>query len=186
MEHIINNFSIGTFYMPEITHNTKTFEGMLDALLENGCNCEYVSQGSVIADLPCSIEVLSPRKRSYVKMNNYSAVIKISYKGVSAVLSGDAEVDSEEEIIASGVDISADVLKIGHHGSSTSTSAEYLDKVTPSDAVISLGENNRYSFPDEIVINRLQKRGINIYRTDIMGTVHMATDGYIYIIESEK
>ena len=172
--------------MPDITHNTKTFEVMLDALIKNGCSCEYVSQGSVIAELPYSIEVLAPQNRSYVKMNNYSAVIKLSYKGVSAVLSGDAEVDSEEEIIASGVDIFADVLKLGHHGSSTSTSEAYLDKVAPKDAIISVGEGNSYGFPHEIVINRLKKRGINIYRTDVMGTVHMTTDGYVYIVEGEK
>ena len=186
MEHIIKSFSIGTFYMPEITHNTKTFEGMVDALIENGCKSKYVSQGSIVAELPCSIEVLSPQNRDYVKMNNYSAAVKISYKDVSAVLSGDAEVDSEEEIIASGVDIVADVLKLGHHGSSTSTSEAYLDKVDPKDAIISVGEGNSYGFPHEIVINRLKKRGINIYRTDVMGTVHMTTDGYVYILEGEK
>ena len=186
MEHIIKSFSIGTFYMPEVTHNTKTFEGMIDALIKNGCSCEYVSQGMSIAELPYKLEVLSPQNHTYAKMNNYSAAMKILYKNVSAILSADAEFDSEEEIIASGDDISADVLKLGHHGSSTSTSEAYLDAVAPKDAIISVGEGNSYGFPNEIVVNRLQKRGINIYRTDVMGNIHMTTDGYIYIIEGEK
>ena len=186
MEHILKSFSVGKFYMPEILHNTKTFERMLDALKENECECMYISQGSIIADLMYDIKVLAPYRESYSRMNNYSAVIKLSYNNVSTLFSADAEIDSEREMIESALDMRADVLKVGHHGSSTSTSHQYLDAVSPRDAIISVGEGNSYGFPAPLVIARLINRDINIYRTDILGNICMTTDGYFYVIESEK
>lgn len=186
MAHILKNFSVGTFYMPQVTHTTKTFGRMLDALAENGCECVYISRGSVISDSLYSINVLSPFAQSYVRMNNHSAVIKLSYKGVSTVFSADAETDAEEEMAGSGLDIDADVLKIGHHGSATSTSEVYLDAVSPRDAIISVGAGNSYGFPSVLVKARLENRGINIYRTDTEGNICMTTDGYVYVIEGDK
>ena len=186
MAHILKNFSVGTFYMPQVWHNTKTFEKMLDALSLNGCECKYISRGSTITDSLCNVEVLSPQENSYVRMNNYSAVVKLEYKGVSTILSADAEIEAENEMVNSGIDITADVLKIGHHGSATSSSETYLDKISPRDAVISVGEGNSYGFPSVLVKARLENRGINIHRTDIQGNICMTTDGYIYVIEGTK
>lgn len=186
MAHILDSFSVGTFYMPEASYTTKTFEKMLDALSLNGCECKYISQGDIISDSPYNITVLSPGKSNYSRINNYSAVLKLSYKGVSAILSADAEIDAESEIIGSGANIAANVLKLGHHGSITSTSEAYLEAISPRDAVISVGEKNPYGFPSKIITARLEKRGINTHRTDIDGNISMTTDGYIYIIESTK
>jgi len=186
MAYILENFVVEEFFMPEVSHNTKTFENMLDALSKNGCKCSYVSAGSVIEDSLYGIYVLAPLKTDYSRMNNYSAVIKLEYKGVSTVFSGDAEIDSEEEMISGGTDIDADVLKIGHHGSATSSMEEYIDAVSPESAIISVGDGNSYGFPSVLVTNRLEKRGIDIWRTDKNGNIRMITDGYIYVIESDK
>ena len=186
MEHILQSFSVGKFYMPEISHNTNTFEKMLDALLANGCECIYISRGSVIEDSLYSIDVLAPQRKNYLRMNNYSAVIKLSYNNISTVFSADAEADSEEEMADGTLDIKADVLKIGHHGSATSTSEKYLYAVSPRDAIISVGAENSYGFPSVLVEMRLNNRNINIYRTDILGNICMTTDGYVYVIEGDK
>ena len=186
MAYILENFTVGKFYMPEITHNTKTFEKMLDALGVNGCECIYISSGDFIEDTPYSIEVLSPKKDSYARMNNYSAVLKLSFNTISILLSADAEIDVEKELVSGAVSVDADVLKVGHHGSATSSCEEYLDSVSPRDAIISVGEGNSYGFPSVLVTNRLEKRNINIYRTDINGDICMTTDGYVYVIEGER
>lgn len=183
MEHILKNFSVGHFYMPEVSHNTKTFEKMLDALEMNGCECMYISRGSIIEDSIYSLRVLSPAKDSYSRMNDYSAVIKLDYKGVSVVFSADAEIGAEQEMADGTIDIDADVLKIGHHGSATSTCDLYLDAVSPKDAIISVGKDNSYGFPSALVNARLENREINIHRTDIDGNIFMTTDGYVYVIE---
>ena len=186
MEHILKSFSVGKFYMPEIIHTTKTFERMLDALKENGCECIYIGQGSVIEDSIYDINVLAPLRQDYLRMNNYSAVIRLSYNNISTLFSADAEIDSEREIIENNPDIQADILKVGHHGSSTSTSEEYLDRVSPKDAIISVGTGNSYGFPDPLVEAKLNSRGINIHRTDFSGNICVTTDGYIYVIEGDK
>ena len=186
MEHIIKTFSIGTFYMPEVTHNTKTFEKMIDALALNGCKCEYISQGSVIPNDACSINVLSPQNHKYSKMNDYSAVIKLTFGQVDIILSADAEASSEWEITQGGIDIDAEILKVGHHGSKSSTDDIYLGKISPDDAIISVGEGNSYGFPNDTVIRKLEDKNINIYRTDINGNVKVTTDGYVYVIEGDR
>lgn len=186
MEHILNSFAVGNFYMPEVYHTTKTYEKMIDALVNNGCKCVYISSGDVISDSLYCVEVLSPLDKSYSRMNNSSAVLKLSYNNVSTVLSADAETEAEAEMLESGISLDADILKVGHHGSTTSTSEEYLDAINPSEAVISVGNENPYGFPDSIVIERIMKRNINIFRTDVNGNICVNTDGYIYVIEGEK
>ena len=183
MAHILKNFSVGTFYMPDITHTTKTYERMIDALYENGCETQFISNGSVIEDGLYDINVLSPQIREYVRLNDYSAVIKLTYKDKSILFSADAEIIAEAEMIASGLDLRADILKIGHHGSATSTSGRYLDAVAPKEAVITAKKENSYGFPSELILLQLQNRGIDIHRTDVDGTITAITDGYIYIIE---
>lgn len=182
MAHILSHFTVGTFYMPDVIHTTVTYEKMLDALYENGCKCEYISQGSIIAEGEYDIVVLSPENREYRRMNNYSAVIKLSYKDTSMLFSADAESDAETNMIAANLDLDADILKVGHHGSSTSSTNAYLDAVSPSVAVISLGKDNSYGFPDEIVMHRLLSRKIEVHRTDLEGTITAVSDGYIYVI----
>lgn len=186
MAHVLKSFSVGTFYMPEVSHTTKTYENMLDALLSSECNIVYVSTGTFIADDIYDIVVLSPQLREYARMNNYSAVIKLEYNDVSMVFSADAEAEAENDMVNSGLDISADILKVGHHGSATSSTKKYLDAVNPEAAIISVGRGNPYGFPSYLVKKCLDTRGTEIYRTDTDGNICVTTDGYVYIIEGDK
>lgn len=183
MAHILKKFSVGTFYMPDVVHTTKTYEKMIDALTQNGCKNEFVEAGSVIAEGEYGITVLSPKKREYIRMNDYSAVIKLNYKDVSILFSADAEATAEEIMLNSQFDLKADILKVGHHASATSSTDRYLDAVSPKDAVITVGRESEYGFPSLLVLMQLESRNINIHRTDKDGTVTAITDGYVYVIE---
>ena len=183
MAHILSNFEVGTFYMPDKTHTTKTFEKMMDALRENGCERKLVFSGDVIAEGIYDITVLSPLKYEYQRMNNYSVVLKISYGDVSMLLSADAEVSAETDMLEAGLDLDSDILKVGHHGSSTSTTQKYLDAISPDDAIISVGEDNSHGVPSTLVMAYLQSRGINIHSTYEKGDINVSTDGYIYVVD---
>ena len=185
MSRIIKNFTIGSFYTPNVIRNTPNFRNMLNALEEKNYKINFISQGDKI-DIPSySVRVLSPEKRQYLRMNNYSAVLKIAYNKVSAVLCADAETDSEREILQNESDLKTDVIKVGHHGSFTSTSTGFLKALQPRDAIISVGKDNEYGYPNKNIINRLKKKGIKIHRTDEDGNITMVTDGYIHIIVPE-
>lgn len=122
--------------------------------------------------------VLAPNSNSYEEANNYSIVIKLMYKNTSYLFTGDAQKESEEEIISKYLDIlKCDVLKVGHHGSSTSTSVKFLEACSPKYGVISVGKDNSYNHPHKSVLNRLKKYGVKIYRTDELGTITLTSDG---------
>jgi len=121
--------------------------------------------------------VFSPTKDFYEDLNNYSPVIKIEYGKTSFLFTGDAQKDVEKEILSTNEDISADVLKVGHHGSSTSTTKDFLNKVNPSIGVISVGQDNSYNHPNDDTIKRLNENKVTIYRTDKDGTVVISSDG---------
>ena len=185
MAYILDNFTVGTFYMPEKVHTTKTFERMLDSLEKNGCRCEYIFRGSVICDEEYTLNVLSPEKKDYIRMNDYSAVVRLSYNDISMLFSADAEANAEEDMVKSGVLEETDILKAGHHGSPTSSTKNYIDALNPKTVVISVGEGNMYGFPSPLVLKQFELIGAEVYRTDIHKTVTAVTDGYIYVMECE-
>jgi competence protein ComEC len=178
MPDVINTFDIGTFYMPKVTANTNAFENLLNALKNKNVNSVYVKAGNNI-DLGSNItaQFLAPNNSSYDNLNNYSAVIKLTYKNVSFLFTGDAEKESEQEMLSKDYNLKADVLKVGHHGSDTSTTAEFLKAVSPKYAVISVGKNNDYGHPNQSVLDRLNNAGIKVFRTDLNGTIIATTDG---------
>ena len=130
-----------------------------------------------------TIEMLAPVSEDYSNLNDYSIVLKITYGDVSFLYTGDAEETNLSEITK---DLSADVLKVGHHGSDTSTTDEFLAKVNPSYAVISVGEGNSYGHPAESTINLLKEYTNSIYRTDLNGTVVICSDGVNIEVETER
>ncbi len=114
----------------------------------------------------------------YNEMNDYSPIIRMSYKDVDFLFTGDATVEVEEEVITAyaDYDLDVDVLKVGHHGSTTSTSMEFLNKITPEYAVISCGTGNKYGHPKQAVLNRLISVSCDVYRTDLQGNIVFAVD----------
>lgn len=179
MDDIIKTYSIGTFYAPKVESTTKSFEDMVDALKDKNLKVHVLKNNSTSIDLGenTKVNVFSPNKDFYDNLNNYSPVIKIQYGNTSFLFTGDAEKEVEKEILNNNEDISADVLKVGHHGSSTSTSKDFLKKVNPSIAVISVGKDNIYNHPDAITTKLLYDSNIKTYRTDKDGTIVICSDG---------
>ncbi len=178
MAQVINSFEVGTFCMPEKEHTTKTFEKMLRAVEKNGCDTQFISAGDIIFEGDyLKARVVAPIYDDYEDLNNFSAVIHISYGDTAFLLTGDAEDVSEEEILKSGADISADVLKVGHHGSSSSSIKKFVNAVSPDYAVISCGEDNEYGFPKKSVVNRFKKAGAEVLITWQEGDMVFTSDG---------
>lgn len=182
LDDVINAFDIGKIYMPKITADTKTFEDVLDAIDSKGLTINTAKSGvSLVETDGLSVKMLAPVSDSYKNTNDYSAVVKIIYGDTSFLFMGDAEELSESQITD---DVSADVLKAGHHGSSTSTSETFLDSVCPSAAIISCGRDNSYGHPHKETIEKFNERGIKYYRTDELGTITAISDGKNITINS--
>jgi len=183
MARIIQRFDIGALYMPLMPEDkaptTTAYEKLLDAALEKGLTINQLHEDAVIESPAGSqFQVMSPRADAdWEGANNYSAVIRLVYGEASFLFTGDAEKDSEEVILADGYMLRSDVLKCGHHGSSTSTSDEFLDAVDPQYAIISCGEDNRYGHPHHETMEKLDASEIITYRTDQDGTILAESTG---------
>lgn len=177
LDYVINNFEIGKIYMPKATSNTKTFEDVVTTIKNKGMQITTPVPGDSFKLGEADCKILAPNSASYKDLNNYSIVIQVTYKNNSFMFTGDAEAISETEILNKGFDVKADVLKIGHHGSSSSTSDEFLKKVSPKYAVISAGKDNDYGHPHKETMKRLKDSGITVYRTDESGTIICTSDG---------
>lgn len=178
MSEVIDTFDIGKFYMPKVTTTTKTYKDVINSAKSKNLSIDTASKG-IILDLGQEVQakMLAPVSSKYDELNDYSAVIKLVYKNTSFLFTGDAGEVSEKEMIKNKEDLSATVLKVGHHGSSTSTTSEFLNLVNPKYAVISVGKVNDYGHPAASTVNRLEKKGIKIFRTDESGTIIAASDG---------
>jgi competence protein ComEC len=184
MAYVISNLEIQSIYMPKATTTTQTYEGLLTTIQSKGLKIKTAKAGVNIFDSSnLKINIIAPNGDSYDDLNNYSAVIKLVYGDNSFLFMGDAETLSENEITA---DVKTDVLKVGHHGSNSSTGQSFLQKVSPKYAVISVGAGNSYGHPTEEVLNRLVNAGAAIYRTDQNGTITFISDGKILSVNVGK
>jgi len=177
LAEIIALFPVERVYLPKVTHNTKAFETLLNSIKEKGLKINTARQGVEIPLNGVKASFLAPIGDKYEEINNYSAVIRIEYGDNSFIFMGDAEYLSEQEMIAAGVNLDADVLKAGHHGSSSSSSPEFLQAVSPQYAVIMCGKDNDYGHPHKETLAALQKVRAKVYRTDLNGTIIMTSDG---------
>lgn len=175
MAKVLVSFDIGAVYMPDKEHTSKTFENMLNTIEKKNIPLYTAKAGvTVLEEGELWIEILSPVSDSYEDLNNYSAVVKITYGNSGLLFTGDAEKLVEEELLSA--DLQAQVLKVGHHGSSTSSGEEFLQAVAPRFAVISCAKNNEYGHPHEETLAALNKLGCTILRTDQLGTVVLDAD----------
>lgn len=177
MDDVIKAVPINHFYMPNAVNTTRDFENMLNALEIVPDVVQAKAGMSFKLGEYVSCKVFAPVMDSYEDLNNYSVVIKLTYGNNSFVFTGDAEKISENEIISNGVDLKADVLKCGHHGSSGSSGESFLDAVSPSFAIISCAKDNSYGHPHRETLNALNSRGITVLRTDELGTITLESDG---------
>lgn len=188
MSNVIDNFKIGKFIAAKVPDNITptyaTYEKMLRTLNKNKVKIEYVKSGKKFEIGNMKIEILGPINY-HNNLNSNSIVMKITYGEVSFLFTGDAEKPEEEDIVNSGANLKSTVLKVGHHGSKTSSSYNFLSNVKPDYAVISVGPD-RSNLPKEIILNRLNKFCNKIYRTDESGTIIIRTDGKKIKFETEK
>ncbi len=177
LDLVIETFDIGAVWMPDVTSNTRSFEDVLDALDAKGHSVTVPAPGTTAALGPALVRALGPVKDYGDDLNDWSMVVKLTFGQTSYLLTGDAERIAEQDILDSGADLRATVLKVGHHGSRTSTSKAFLQAVSPRYAVISCGAGNSYGHPHKETLETLQKQGVTVYRTDLSGTITSVSDG---------
>jgi beta-lactamase superfamily II metal-dependent hydrolase len=171
--------------MSDVHDTTETYYDLLDAVAAKNKKITVVKPGDTYSLGGAQLTILAP-VGNYEDLNDMSVVIRLCYKKISFLFTGDASKDSEEDMLKENRDLSADVLKVGHHGSSTATTPEFLKAVHPKYAVISVGAGNRYGLPDSSVINELKAAGVIILRTDIDGTIVFYSDGNNITYKMEK
>ncbi|KHD15646.1 ComEC/Rec2 family competence protein [Clostridium butyricum] len=179
MNTVLNSYKVQSFYAPKVYSYTKSFEQMIDSLKSNNLKINPIKRGCNTINLgfQTNVEVFSPINDTYDNENNYSPVIKISFGNNSFLFTGDAEKEIEDKLILLNDDLKADILKVSHHGSSSSTSDAFLNRVSPKYAVISVGKNNIYDHPNDTIISKLNTYKINILRTDIQNNITLISDG---------
>jgi len=179
MNTVLNSYKVQSFYAPKVYSYTKSFEQMIDSLKSNNLKINPIKRGCNTINLgfQTNVEVFSPINDTYDNENNYSPVIKISFGNNSFLFTGDAEKEIEDKLILLNDDLKADILKVSHHGSSSSTSDSFLNRVSPKYAVISVGKNNIYDHPNDTIISKLNTYNIDILRTDIQNNITLISDG---------
>ena len=182
LDDLIEGFSIGKVYLPRVADDmvptTKTYTEVLEAVVDKGKKVTTGKAGmTILQEDGITISFLAPTAKEYGDLNSYSIVVRMTYGERSFLFMGDAEIDSEELILDSGADVRADILKLGHHGSSTSSSKEFLDAVNPVTVMISCGKDNDYGHPHREILQMIKERKLRSYRTDTDGTVCVTCDG---------
>lgn len=173
----LNRFSVGTVIGSDYVHESKLYSSFMGAVSAKGLEVQYPAVGAMYVLGDAEFEVLAPRTVSNTDSNNNSVVIRLINDEDSFLFTGDAEYSSEKEMCASGMDLNCDVLVLGHHGSATSTSWDFLAQTVPTWAVISCGANNSYGHPNAETMEKMESMDIEIFRTDLQGTIVATSSG---------
>lgn len=173
-------------YAPKTEANTKAYKNFKKKAEEQNVEIKHPNVGDKIQLGSSTVEFLGPVDENGKDLNSTSIVLKIIYGNTSFLFTGDAESDEEEEILNSGADLKSTVLKVGHHGSRTSTSYPFLREVMPQYAVISVEKGNSYGHPNEETLSKLSDAGVEVYRTDESGDIVMTSDGNSISITTSK
>lgn len=163
-------------YAPTRTYASDCFDDFVYYTDQQGLSITIPQVGDTLTFGQAHVEILGP-VQSYPETNNTSLVLTVSYGANEFLFTGDMETLAEADLLESGADLKADVLKVGHHGSDTSTSYRFLYEIAPAHAIISVGEGNKYGHPSEQTLSRLQDADVTVYRTDRLGTVIAHSDG---------
>lgn len=175
LSKVIETFEIGEIYMPTIERKSyKTYQALMSAIQKKGLKQKAAKAGvRILKANDLTLDILAPVKSNYADINDWSVILKLTYGSTSFLFMADATARAEKDITA---DVKADVLKVGFHGSRDSTSDDFLSRVSPKYAVISVGKNP-YGHPSSATINKLKNANIEVYRTDLDGTVTFTSDG---------
>lgn len=174
LDDVINSdIKIENVFMPKIQTNTRTFEDVLDAVENKNLSITAPNKGDNFKIGESNCQVMTDSILDKNNLNLSSVVIRLEYGNNSFLFMGDSEEENEKTMIWP----KTDVLKVGHHGSNTSTSESFLNQVRPNYAVIMVGKSNNYGLPKERIIERLKNVNAQIYRTDERGTIKITSDG---------
>lgn len=167
----------GAVFAPETEADTKAYKNFKAKVHEQGLSITHPAVGDTLSLGSARVDFLGPVTEKTEELNDTSIILKITYGETSFLFTGDAEREAELSVLDSGADVSATVLKVGHHGSSSSTSYPFLREVNPEIAVISAGVNNDYGHPHKEVLSRLSDADAEVYRTDKQGDIIFTSDG---------
>lgn len=173
----LNAATVGTVYAPTTTYHSKPFKNFVKYVQNQGKQITIPETGSTFTLGNASFQVIGPQKTTYSDVNDTSIVLRMTYGSTSFLFTGDAQEASEYDMLQSGLPLTSTVLKVGHHGSSSSSSYAFLRAVSPKYAVISCGIHNDYGHPTKTVLSRLRDAGAKVYRTDMQGTIIATSDG---------
>lgn len=190
LENVIKNYQIGQLYMPKVSHTSKTYRDLLQTIADKKMKVKTLRGGknqTIEIEEGITIEVLAPIGDTYEEINDYSAVLLIRYGDMSFLLTGDAEKTSEKEMIAKYAQkLKVDVLKVGHHGSDSSSKKDFLALVQPEYAIISVDNENSYKHPHDKVLERLNEIKTKTYRTDQSGCIAIISNGKKIEVKTQK
>ena len=176
MVDVFKEYEVKAFYSPKITHTTKTYENLVKAVKDEGLKTKELKGGMVIDG--AKFEVFTPQKSEYEELNDYSPIMKLSFGDTSYLFTGDAEKLAEEEALAKyKTSLDSDVIKFGHHGSSSSSSNAFIEAVSPKYGIISCAKDNKYGHPHRETLDIIKKYNIKTFRTDTDGEIILTSDG---------
>lgn len=188
---ILRRYNVKKVLLTEVKNNSPPYTTFLEEIKKQNIVVEKADgPKDIFLGQDLDLKILYPfnniSQKNFDDLNNSSIVVKLIYKNESFLFTGDAGLAVENDLLAKKVDISANVLKVGHHGSKYSSSQEFLDAIKPQYAVIEVGANNSYGHPHFVTLNRLEQDNIKIFRTDLNGTISIASDGQSLKIATEK
>jgi competence protein ComEC len=189
LSYVIESVPVSHIVLTGQLHTTNTYERLLTLIRDKKIPAIKARGGGTLDfDPAVTTAILGPNDEQVKKddTNNASVVIRMTYGAVSMIFTGDAEAPEEESILATGVDVRAQILKVSHHGSSTASSLPWLKAVSPKAVFISVGAGNPYGHPDAQVLRRMSGMSATIYRTDKQGTITLQTDGKTYQVLTER
>ena len=175
---IITKYDIDTIIMPNYEKDTATYRDVVQSLDYKRYSVTPPVVGNTYSLGDAEFTIIGPNKNDYGnESNNYSVAIVLKHGRKKFVFTGDAEEEAEIDIVNNKMDISAQVLKVGHHGSKSSSAEKFIQAVSPEYGVISCGENNEYGHPHSVTLNTLRKEGVKVFRTDEQGSIVAVSDG---------
>lgn len=187
MNDILSQFKVDNFFSPKVTVDDEDYKYLLYNLKLHNLDIKIIKSGiSINIGDDCISKFLAPANTDYDNLNNYSAVLKIQYINNNFILCGDCETEEENEILENYKNIKSDVIKLGHHGSKTASSENFLNAISPHIAVISAGVRNKFDHPHKETLDKLIKHNISLYRTDINKTIILNSDGKKICISTEE
>lgn len=185
MDKIIQNFDVGEVWMSGDTNTSQNYQNVMEVIKTSGVGYEEPRAGDVYDIGEMEVTVINPETLTGA-LNDGSIQMRVVFGDVDFLFTGDGETRAEQDALARGSNVSAKIMKLGHHGSKTSTIPAFFKAVNPEVAIYSAGKGNSYNHPSVEVVDRVQDAGVKLYGTDTHGTVIVTTDGKTYDVKTNK